>query len=130
MGIAVAPLTTTVMNSVSSEASGVASGVNNALSRVAGVLAIAVFGALMALVFEPRLQSAIADLPRDVADAIWQQRDRLAAIELPRGAQGEQAAQAVKAAFVAGYRWVMIASALLAMGSAAVAALWIDRRGK
>jgi predicted MFS family arabinose efflux permease len=129
MAIAVAPLTTMVMNSVDPDAVGTASGVNNALSRVAGVLAIAVFGALMAAVFEPRLRAAVASLPADVAAALWQQRDRLAAIEVPAGTAGaaaQAARAAVREAFVAGFRWIMVASALLALASAAVAAAWLD----
>lgn len=131
MAIAVAPLTTTVMNAVEPEASGTASGVNNAVSRVAGLLAVAVFGWLMASVFEPNLQQALAraGLRGEVADAIWSQRDRLAAIELPRGLQGEAAAaarDAVHQSFVAGYRWIMAVSAGLALASAIVAATWID----
>lgn len=135
MAIAVAPLTTTVMNSVEPQASGTASGINNAVSRVAGLLAVAVFGWLMALVFEPQLQQGIASagLPGDVADAIWSQRDKLAAIELPRGLEGEAAAaarDAVRQSFVAGYRWIMVASAALAFASALVAALWIDGKAR
>ncbi|GAB3776420.1 MFS transporter [Ramlibacter monticola] len=128
MGIAVAPLTTAVMNSVSSDAAGTASGINNAVSRLAGVLAIAVFGALMATVFEAHLRSSMADLPGGLGEALWQQRHRLAAIELPAGTADARAARgAVQSAFVAGYRWVMVVSAVLAAASAGVAALWIDR---
>jgi hypothetical protein len=81
-------------------------------------------------VFEPRLQAAMASagLRREVADAIWSQRDNLAAIALPPGLAGDAAAaarDAVHQAFVAGYRWIMVASAGLSLASAAVAALWI-----
>jgi predicted MFS family arabinose efflux permease len=134
MAMAVAPLTTTVMNAVEPSASGTASGVNNAVSRMAGLLAVAVFGWLMASVFEPRLQAAIAaaGLRGDVADLIWSQRDNLAAIALPQGLPSEAAAaarDAVHEAFVAGYRWIMVASAGLAVASAGVAALWIKGPG-
>jgi succinyl-CoA synthetase alpha subunit len=126
MAIAVAPLTTTVMNSVDPGNAGAASGVNNAVSRVAGLLAIAVFGWLMASVFEPRLQQGLADarLPREAADAVWAQRDKLAAIAAPAGA----AADAVRSAFIAGYRWIMVVSAALAAAGALAAALLITRK--
>lgn len=133
MAIAVAPLTTTVMNAVGPEVAGTASGVNNAVSRVAGLLAVAVFGYLMASIFEPRLHQALASsaLPGDVVDAIWSQRDKLAAIPLPQGLPAAAAAaarDAVHASFVAGYRWIMAVSAVLALASAAVAAVWIESR--
>jgi hypothetical protein len=120
------------MNAVPAESSGTASGINNALSRVAGVLAIAVFGALMAAVFEPRLRAALAaaGVSEEVATGVWRQRDRLAAIEFPAGHASAQAVRgAVQDAFVAGYRWIMVASAGLALASAAVAALWVGDSG-
>jgi hypothetical protein len=121
------------MQSVAVGDAGTASGVNNALSRVAGVLAIAVFGSLMAVVFEPRLHAAVtADgMPADLGLALWRQRERLAAIELPAGvaqAFAQAARAAVQDAFVAGYRWIMACSAALALCSAAVALFLLDDR--
>jgi EmrB/QacA subfamily drug resistance transporter len=57
----VAPLTATALNSVAENRVGVASGINNAVSRVAGVLAIAVFGALIAGKFTSTVDSRVGN---------------------------------------------------------------------
>lgn len=56
MSITVAPLTATVMTSVSDQFTGIASGVNNAMTRISGLMANAVFGALAILFFATSLQ--------------------------------------------------------------------------
>lgn len=135
MAICVAPLTTTVMSSVAAAHAGTASGVNNAASRVAALLAVALFGIIMTPVFNAVLDPSLAQaqLPPVLLDSIEQQRDRLAAIELPVSAdlQARMAArELISAAFVAGFRWIMVLSALLCLASAAVAWWFIeDPRG-
>ena len=62
MGLVVSPLSTAVMTAVDDSDTGVASGVNNAVARVAGLMAIAVLGLIVSSVFEQSLGSA-AELP-------------------------------------------------------------------
>lgn len=57
MGLVVSPLSTAVMTSVSDHDTGIASGVNNAVSRVAGLFAVATMGALIRIVFDHGLGS-------------------------------------------------------------------------
>jgi EmrB/QacA subfamily drug resistance transporter len=56
----VAPLTATVLGAVEPGHSGVASGVNNAIARVAQLLAVAAIGAVVASAFASRLDSNLA----------------------------------------------------------------------
>ena len=133
MTISVAPLTTTVMNAVDERHTGTASGINNAASRIAGLLAVAVLGALAFGLFEPALAERLAglDLP-DATRATILERSRAAvSLELPATLDGETAAAAraaVKQSFVEGFRTVMLATAAAAALSAIVAAAMIRGR--
>jgi hypothetical protein len=132
MTVTVAPLTTTVMNAVGPELAGTASGVNNAVSRAAAVLAIAVFGVAMAWAFDARLAEglqAVGASPETIGH-LQARRSQLAGIELPPGTDAATAAQlrqVVQGAFVAGFRWIMGISAVLALLSALSAWWWIRR---
>jgi EmrB/QacA subfamily drug resistance transporter len=130
MTISVAPLTTAVMGSVSQSRAGVASGVNNAVSRAAGLLSIAVMGILLSSVFSSSLNARLSPLhlPDNVVSAIEAQHSKLAGITLPGGmdAQTQHAAvQAIKLAFVDGFRAVMLTAVVLALISSLMAFLLI-----
>lgn len=135
MAISVAPLTTTVMNSVEHGFAGAASGINNAASRVAALLAVALFGLIMAPIFNRNLRGNVerAGLSPAVIEAVEQQRNKLAAIELPASVDARETAsakQAIAAAFVTGFRWIMLISAALALASAVSAWLLIGSAGQ
>lgn len=135
MTIAVAPLTTAVMNAVPARQAGAASGINNAVSRAAALLAIAVLGIAMRHGFDAELAARLraSPLPVAVQQQVYAQRARLGAIAPPAGADARERAQVrdpVRHALVAGFRQVMWLSAALALASAACAWLTIGRSGK
>ncbi len=126
MAISVSPLTTVVMSSVSGERTGLASGVNNAVSRVAGLLAIAVFGVIM-------LHSFNSELDRRLPGATIPQSERvkLGSIEPPDNVEAETRAaiaDAISLSFVYGFRVVVATCALLALGAALTSAAMISGR--
>jgi hypothetical protein len=120
MAVSVAPLTTTVMNSVDEGRAGVASGINNAVSRIAALLAVAVFGVVLNAVFQTALNRQLDRLPPAVRADVESQRSRLAAIQTNDPA----ARRAVEESFVEGYRLVLwMAAGLAALSSVSAAAL-------
>ena len=117
MSITVAPLTTTVMSAVDAQRSGIASGINNAVSRVASLLAIAILGAVLFSAFNHSLDTGPARaLPAT-------ERIKLAAAST----SDAQTRQAVQDAFIAGYRQVIWIAAALALASAATAAFFFQK---
>jgi EmrB/QacA subfamily drug resistance transporter len=122
MTITIPTLTTTVMSSAGEEQAGVASGINNAVSRTAGLLAIAVFGVVMLHAFSQTLASRMGEIQIDdrLRQSVYEQRVKLAGLELPPADSATQAKikGAVADSFVFGFRIVMLISAALAVASA------------
>ena len=130
MAVSVAPLTTTVMNAVPKSRAGIASGINNAVSRIGGLLGIAVLGIVVLHAFNRELDQRLArlDIPPEVRRSIDDQRVRLAGAELPPGIDDQtQVAlrQAINESFVVGFRVVMMTAVGLALVSALCALIMI-----
>jgi len=130
MAISVAPLTTTVMNSVTQNRVGIASGVNNAVARGAGLLAIAVLGIVMLHAFNHALDQRLSawKLPPSALQSLQAQRSKLAAASLPEELDAltqQVIGRAIDESFVHAFRWIMGIGATLAGVSAITALVFI-----
>jgi EmrB/QacA subfamily drug resistance transporter len=136
MSVSIAPLTTTVMNAVEDEHVGIASGINNAVARTASLLAIALFNLFVSRDFNADLDRHLAALqaPAEYRLTLDSERAKLAGAEVRRSV-GEPLRSAIDRAidesFVHSFRHVMFLAVLLALASAACAAVTlrpIERR--
>lgn len=131
MSVTVAPLTATVMTSIEDERySGAASGINNAVARAAGLLSIAVFGAMAVFVFGRELERNLRAAPPAVRQAMQAQAIRLADARPPAGvdaATKTRVERAVKQSFVSAFRVNVLTAALLA-ALAALGGAMVRRR--
>jgi EmrB/QacA subfamily drug resistance transporter len=133
MTITVAPLTTAVMGAVQTAHSGVASGVNNTVSRVAGLLTIAIFGVFLARTFDaqarPRLERLA--LPPAAKRQIEEQLPKMAGADLKSVSldpqQRDAAQRAIDEAFVSAFSLVVFGSAVLALAAAGFGAAIRDK---
>ena len=133
MSITVAPLTTMVMGSVPSSHAGAASGVNNAVARVAGLLAIALLGMVLVRGFSSGLEQRIdaMHLSPAVREQMVAGESRLALLTPPAELDAAQRAAvhaAVDDAFVAAFRSTVLIGAGLAAAGGLVAALTVPGR--
>jgi EmrB/QacA subfamily drug resistance transporter len=132
MTISVAPLTTVVMGAVDERHAGAASGINNAVARIAGMLAVALFGALAVGIFGQALDASLVplQLAPELRAAVEAQIPKLAEAAVPAGIAGslQQAIEtAFELSFLRAFRIVLLASAGLAIASAVTAALTIPK---
>jgi EmrB/QacA subfamily drug resistance transporter len=131
MTITVAPLTRAVMGAVDQHHAGIASGINNAMSRTAGLLAIAILGIVVLSAFTSSLDSHLAalHLSPGVQHRIDVQRTRLAGITIPGDVSGEVRVtlkRAIDESFLNSFRLISFISAALALIGAMSAWLLIE----
>lgn len=130
MAVSVAPLTTAVMNAVPDREVGIASGINNAVARVAGLIAVALLGAVALGVYDHSLDRRIERLAisLEAKQAVASLRGTLAVGPLPSSIGGDErrlADIAVRESFVAAFRAAALLSAAMAMAGALCTALTI-----
>jgi hypothetical protein len=134
MTITVAPLTTAAMGAVETAHSGVASGINNTVARVAGLITIAIFGVVLARVFDAQVQPRLESLalPPAAKMQIEAQLPKMAGAELKsvplEPHQRDAVQRSIDEAFVAGFRVIVLSSAILALAASAFGAAIRDRR--
>jgi EmrB/QacA subfamily drug resistance transporter len=133
MAVSVAPLTTTVMRGAEDRHAGVASGINNATARVAGMLAVALLGAIAVGVFARTLDQRLdrLQLRPEVRSALQAEVPKLAEAAVPKNvatAQQSVVERALRESFVRSFKVVSVIAAALAALSAAVAWFTIDRK--
>ena len=124
MAISVAPLTTAVMNSVPGPEVGIASGINNAVSRIAGLLAVAVFGWVLYSSFNRSLDERLNEFSISSTERqdVDRQRPKLAAAE----SDDPRIRLAVAESFVSGYRVILWIATGLSIASAVSAFTLLD----
>jgi MFS family permease len=135
MAMVVAPLTATVLKAAGSDEAGAASGINNAVSRVAGLLAIAVFGVAASSTFNRALDRRLdaAAVSPAVRAALAPERSKLGALRPPAGASEAEAravAAAARASLDSAFRVVALGACGLALLAFACAAWGVRRDGR
>lgn len=132
MAIIISPLTTAVMESVELKESGVASGINNTVGRIAGLLAIAIMGVFALSTFNRSLDYELSslDLQKQTRQSIDDQRIKILLIEIPQDISSETQTNlknAIQISFLASFRLMMLISATLVLIGTFVAWITIER---
>jgi len=134
MSFTVAPLTAAVMTSVSDHFSGTASGINNAMTRISGVFANAIFGAIAVLFFAGALQHDLQTTSFSTKEKqlIMQQAKNLGNAEVPIALNTDKplVEKYYHEGFISAYANIMRISAGLGYLGALMALIFIGNNAK
>ena len=135
MAITIAPLTTTVLGAVDDRYAGIASGINNAVARVAGLLAIAVLNIFVLVAFNWNLDGQLNALhvSPSIRHLLDDQRAKLAGAQVPSSIHGSLSTslhRAIAESFVGGFRMAMFIGAGLACAGALCAFFLVEGKTK
>lgn len=129
MSLVIAPLTKSALT-VEPEFSGIASGVNNAVARIAALMAVAILGVAVLTAFSSHLNDTLSasGLSEPEQTQILNQADKLGGIDVPETFNPTSrlaAENAIEESFVYGFRRAVRICSLLAFASAVIAFLII-----
>jgi EmrB/QacA subfamily drug resistance transporter len=133
MAITVAPLTSAVMDAVNERRLGIASAINNAVSRTAGLIAIAAMSAVVVAIYRLQLEHYLiilndAHWPDAVLKQVSSTSDAMAAAPIPQSATGtmpDVIRDAMNRSFVTAFRVAALSGAAMAALSSVIAAFTI-----
>lgn len=131
MGITVAPLTTAVMGAVSEDDTGIASGINNTIARAAGVLAVALMGALVLFSFEESIEQEIhiMEISNAMKNEIMVESLKFTAAEAPAGLSVENITfveHVFKVSFIDAFNKVVYVASILTLLGGIIAFIFIE----
>src|SRR4051812_24755728 len=131
LSLTVAPLTAAVLAAVDDSRSGIASGVNNAVSRVAGLLAIAILGTFISAQFTGALDDKVEPPPLSAAavEAVANAKDRPLAVARPADVPAPERARietATRDASVDAFHLGMGISAVVVIAGGLIAAAGVE----
>ncbi len=124
----VAPLTTAILGDVEKEHAGIASAINNAVARIAGLLAVAAIGAVVAAQFSSSINKTTASLANVPASAIAEAKTKPLDISIPSNVpKADQPAfkQTLQGASVRAFRLGILSMAALLASGGLIAAVGI-----
>ena len=130
MSITVVPLTTAVMSCVDESKSGIASGINNSVTRISGTFINAILGAVAIYMFTEYVSGEIAllDFSGTIKNEILYEAANLGEAKSPMSVDitSQQKVNSIyKMGFISTYRWVGMLSAALAFLSAGIAVFMV-----
>jgi EmrB/QacA subfamily drug resistance transporter len=135
MSITVVPLTSTVMLSIGNDQAGIASGVNNSITRISGTVINAILGAGAVFIFTVLVSNQVEtlQLSSQLSDSIIQESINFGEAQVPSNVPSEHIKgiqQIYTTSFISTYRWVCYISAAMALLAAVFAVFMLKSRSK
>jgi EmrB/QacA subfamily drug resistance transporter len=128
LSVTVAPLTHAILGDVDKSQSGIASAINNAVARIAGLLAVAAVGAIVAAQFSSALDQKIVNNPSTPVpeSAVVQAKEKPLSVDVPAGVNNEAAFKsAMTDASVSAFHTGILFMAVLIMAGGVISAIGI-----